>query len=61
MQIDSFGKILKAMQPLVPDASFHIYNYANGFENVFREVENYRLFLQTYQLHIAPIAETYAF
>lgn len=49
------------MQPLLPDTSFHIYNHANGFENIFREAENYRFFLEKYQLHITPIAETYAY
>ncbi len=49
------------MSPLVPDTSFHIYNHANGFENVFKEAENYRFFLEKYQLHISPIAETYAY
>jgi putative transposase len=49
------------MKPLVPDTSFHIFNHANGFDNVFKEAENYRFFLEKYQLHIAPIAETYAY
>lgn len=49
------------MNPLVPDTSFHIYNHANGFENVFKEAENYRFFLEKYQFHISPIAETYAY
>jgi len=49
------------MQPLVPDTCFHIFNHANGFENVFKEAENYRFFLEKYQLHISPIAETYAY
>jgi len=49
------------MNPLVPDTSFHIYNHANGFENVFKETENYRFFLEKYQLHISPIVETYAY
>jgi REP element-mobilizing transposase RayT len=49
------------MQALIPDTSFHIYNHANGFENVFREAENYRFFLEKYQLHISPVAETYAY
>lgn len=48
------------MQPLQPDTSYHIYNHANGFENVFREPENYRYFMEKYQLYISPIAETYA-
>jgi len=49
------------MQPLIPNTSYHIFNHANGFENIFREKENYRFFLEKYQLHISPIAETYAY
>ena len=48
------------MQPLQPDTSYHIFNHANGVENVFREAENYRYFLEKYRLYISPIAETYA-
>lgn len=49
------------MQPLQPDTSYHVFNHANGFENVFREAENYRYFLEKYRLYISPIAETYAY
>jgi REP element-mobilizing transposase RayT len=49
------------MKPLVPDICFHIFNHANGFENFFKEAENYRFFLEKYQLHVYPIAETYAY
>ena len=49
------------MIPLTPDTSFHIFNHANGFENVFREVDNFRYFLEKYRLYISPIAETYAY
>ena len=49
------------MQPLIPDTTYHIYNHANGFENVFKEAENYRFFMEKYQVHISPIAETYAY
>ena len=48
------------MLPLQPDTSYHIFNHANGFENVIREAENYRYFMEKYQLYISPIAETYA-
>ena len=49
------------MQPLIPDHTYHIFNHANGFENVFREDENFRYFLEKYRLYITPIAETYAY
>lgn len=49
------------MEPLKPDTTYHIFNHANGFENVFCEDENFRFFLEKYQLYITPIAETYAY
>jgi putative transposase len=49
------------MQPLQPDTCYHIFNHANGFENVFREEDNFRYFLEKYRLYISPIAETYAY
>jgi len=49
------------MQRLQPDTSYHIFNHANGFENVFREPENYRFFLEKYRFYISPVAETYAY
>ena len=49
------------MQPLLPNTSSHIFNHANGFEDVFRGKENYRFFLEKYRLYIYPIAETYAY
>lgn len=49
------------METLQPNSCYHIFNHANGFENVFREDENYRFFLEKYRVFIAPIAETYAY
>ena len=40
---------------------YHIYNHANGHENLFRKEENYRFFLQQWDKYISPIAETYAY
>lgn len=45
----------------LPDTVYHIYNHANGRDNLFAESENYRYFLELYGKHIGPIAETYAF
>ncbi len=44
-----------------PGRYYHIYNHANGSENLFREPENYRWFLHQYHSYINPIAETYAY
>lgn len=49
------------MQQLQPNRCYHIFNHANGFENVFREEENYRFFLEKYRLYISPVAETFAY
>ncbi len=46
---------------LLPNTSYHIYNHANGFENVFLDDDNFRYFLMKYRHHISPIAETYAY
>lgn len=37
---------------------YHIYNHANGDDNLFREDKNYNYFLQMYHQHIKPIADT---
>ncbi len=39
---------------------YHIYNHANGDDNLFKEEKNYEYFLKKYHLHIDPIAETIA-
>jgi putative transposase len=49
------------METLQPNTSYHIFNHANGFENVFREEENYRFFLEKYRVFITPVVETYAY
>jgi REP element-mobilizing transposase RayT len=49
------------MEKLKPYFTYHIFNHANGFENVFREPENYRFFLEKYRKYISPVAETYAY
>ena len=49
------------MPPLQPNTTYHIFNHANGFENVFREPENNRFFLEKYQRYILPLTETYAY
>lgn len=42
------------------DTYYHIYNHANGDDNLFREEKNYPFFLEKYHQHIDPIAETVA-
>ncbi len=52
---------MSELSPLLPETTYHIYNHANGDENLFRMDENYRYFLQKYGEYIYPIAETYAY
>jgi putative transposase len=49
------------MEPLRPDTCYHIFNHANGFENIFRIEANFFYFLEKYRLFISPVAETYAY
>lgn len=49
------------MDPLLPSTYYHIFNHANGDEDLFREPENYRYFLQQYYKHINGIADTYCY
>lgn len=49
------------MEKLTPNCTYHIFNHANGFENIFVQDENYRFFLEKYRLYIRPVAETYAY
>ena len=41
-----------------PGKLYHLYTHANGFENLFRTDENYRYFLEKYELFIPKIADT---
>ena len=49
------------MQPLEPDAFFHVFNRANGSELLFSSQENYQYFLKRYKHFIPSIAETYCY
>ena len=44
-----------------PESFYHIYNHANGNENLFRTDDNYRYFLKRYSDFINPIADSYAY
>jgi hypothetical protein len=41
--------------------SYHFYNHANGSENIFREEENYRFFLQQYPKHLCGVVDIHAY
>lgn len=40
---------------------YHIYNHANGIDNLFNTDRNFSYFLNKYKLLIEPFAETYAY
>jgi len=40
---------------------YHVYNHANGSDNLFISDDNYSFFLKKFKQHVAPIAETYAY
>ncbi|MFZ4706171.1 MAG: transposase, partial [Bacteroidales bacterium] len=46
---------------LEPDSIYHVYNRANGNENLFYIPDNYDYFLQKYIQYIHPIAETFCY
>ncbi|MFN3761365.1 MAG: hypothetical protein ACK4SF_19290 [Algoriphagus aquaeductus] len=41
--------------------SYHIYNHANGTENIFREEDNYLFFLKQYDKYLGDVVDTYAY
>jgi REP element-mobilizing transposase RayT len=41
--------------------TYHIFNHANGNENIFREEENYRFFLSKYSQYLGEVVDTHAF
>ena len=47
--------------PLLPGVCYHIYNHANGFENLFANEGNYQYFLKKYAQHVCPVADTFAY
>lgn len=49
------------MEPLLPDYIYHIYNRAIGSENIFREEENYRFFLNKFKQHLYPLTSVYTY
>lgn len=46
--------------PLEEGGYYHIYNRANGKDNLFRDDQDYLHFLQLYQKYILPVADTFA-
>ncbi|GHB84011.1 hypothetical protein GCM10007390_43980 [Persicitalea jodogahamensis] len=47
--------------PLLPGNFYHVFNHANGNEDLFLSRENYSFFLKRYGFYINPIADTFAY
>ena len=47
--------------PLETDKYYHIYNHANGCENLFDNEGNYYFFLKQYGKYMSPILDTFAY
>lgn len=43
------------------EQTYHIYNHANGWENLFIEEKNYRFFLAKASQHLLPVCNIYAY
>ncbi len=46
---------------MFPEKYYHVYNHANGDENLFRTGENYHYFLKLWAKYTEPVADTYAY
>ena len=46
---------------MIPGSTYHLFNHANGWENLFKEHKNYDFFLERLSLHVLPVAHVYAY
>ncbi len=46
---------------MLPGEQYHIFNHANGRENIFIEKKNYTFFLKKMGEHILPVCRIYAY
>ncbi len=52
---------MKYFDPFTDGGFYHIFNHAVGSENLFRNRENYRYFLEKYHEYIDHVAQTYCY
>jgi REP element-mobilizing transposase RayT len=52
---------MKYLAPFVPQAYYHVFSHANGFENIFLDKGNFEYFLRQFEKYISPVADTYAY
>jgi putative transposase len=45
----------------LPGGFFHVYNHANGDENLFRTPDNYAYSLRKYGEYLGPVVDTFAY
>lgn len=48
-------------EKLIPEATYHVYNRANGDEKLFLSDNNYIFFLNKYRIYISEIADTWCY
>lgn len=46
---------------LIPEATYHVYNRANGNETLFPKEANFEYFLSKYKEHVSSIADTFCY
>ncbi len=46
---------------MIPTESYHVFNHANGNENLFVEEKNYAFFLQQLTKYILPVCNIYSY
>ncbi len=46
---------------MIPGSYYHIYNHANGSENLFIEERNYHFFIEKISIHTLPFINLHAF
>ena len=51
---------MQQLEPIVCGKTYHIYNCGINGCDLFRENENYEYFLNLYDKHISPVADTFA-
>ncbi len=49
------------MERLQVERYYHIFNHANGDDNIFRNEENMRFFLMKYEKHVTPVVDNLAY
>ncbi len=46
---------------MVPGEKYHLFNHANGRENIFAEQKNYTFFLGRLAYHILPVCKLFSY